>query len=113
MTLEDTLRQIIREELAGVEARLAERLRAQPAGTSGDRLLKPTEAERLTGYSRETILGWVRAGKLQRHGTIRGVRVSEADLRAFLSRAVFDNAGSGDDLPKAKILELARRHAKR
>jgi hypothetical protein len=120
MSFEETLRQIIREEVARLEPKVAERvvglLRDQPVAvaSAGDRLLRPGQAGADFGYSPDTILKWMRQGKLKRHGTIRGARVSERELRRYLATALAaKNGDAPDELDDDKILELAKEKAVR
>ncbi len=124
MSFEETLRQIIREEVARLEPKVAERvvglLRDQPvavavaSASAGDRLLRPGQAGADFGYSPDTILKWMRQGKLKRHGTIRGARVSERELRRYLATALAaKNGDAPDELDDDKILELAKEKAVR
>lgn len=109
MSIEDTIRAIVREELQRHEDRLVHRLLEQrPA--AGDQLLRPTQAAKLTGYSADTILRWAREGRLTRHGTIRAVRVSEAELRALVAPKSETRQGPPNN---AQILDLAKRRADR
>jgi hypothetical protein len=110
MSFEETLRLIVREELARLEAKLLEHpVAAVPVGE--DRLLGPKEIEPLTGYSPETVKSWVRQGRLKRYGTPRGWRVSERELRQYL--AGLPTSGARRVQTDADILELARERASR
>lgn len=85
-SIEDTMRQVFREELARHEERSADRIaeRVKALVATGDRLLGPNDD--LSGYSWATVKRWVRLGLLKRYGKSRSLRVSEIELRIFLAK---------------------------
>jgi hypothetical protein len=114
MSIEETIRLAVREATEPLRSEL-ERVRAkldELGGASGDRLLGPAEIERLSGYSAATVKRWVREGLLRRHGTARGFRVSERELRQHLSR-LRKVDGEAKAPTEAQILEMARARAGR
>lgn len=109
MSLEETLRQLLREELERIEARLAERVAARletlATQPRGDRLLRPEEAAKLTGYSRDTIAKWARTGMLKRYGTARALRVSYQELQDLLAKGV--SVAQNDDVETDALSDAA------
>lgn len=115
MSIEETIRQAVREATEPLRAELAQ-IRAALSNTTapaGDRLLKASEVEHVTGYSSETVKRWVRENKLKRHGTERAWRVSERELRQYLAKAKAPAAPEGGPLTEAQIIELAHEKARR
>lgn len=76
MSFEETLRSIVREE---IRSALREELAARPA-PSGPELLTIAQAAASTGLGVSTIRTWLSAGKLNRYGAGRAVRVNRAEL---------------------------------
>jgi hypothetical protein len=116
MSIEETIRMALREELERHEERVAERvaakLRDTPSTTSGeDRLISPTEAHRLFGYAPETLRKWAAAKVIRRFGTIRAARYSERELRAHIAK--MPTTGTAGTLTQGDIVELARARAER
>lgn len=116
MSFEETLRQVIREELERneerVAARVAEKLRGSEPTAAGDRLLRLTEAQELFGYAPETLRKWIAEKRLTRFGTVRATRVSEREVRALLAKKQQTTSGQAPPT-EADILELARARAAR
>lgn len=119
MSIEETLQRIIREELARMEPRLAERVAgmlqgSKAANDTGDRFLDEAGCAAICPYSWATILEWIAEGKLKRYGTIRRALVSERELRCYLSgRAAVDVESQSAELDDAGIIEMAKQKVAR
>jgi Helix-turn-helix domain len=101
MTLDETFRALIREE---VRAALREELHPP--------LLTPADAGKLVGRSAKTVLTWVREGKLQRHGPGPRPLVSRAELLALAEAPRAARTSRAEKAPsaEAEIHRLTRRH---
>lgn len=97
-TFEDVLRRIVREELEALAERLAALARPQPTSD----LLTLDEAAALSTFSPQKVRALQRRGQLKTLGDARSVRVSRADLLAYLERR---SDAHGYD-PEAKAIEL-------
>lgn len=78
MTLEDTLRVIVREEIRALREDL-QAWQATPSA-SGAELLTYAQAAALKGLGYSTIRAWAESGRLNKHGEGRNVRVSKLEL---------------------------------
>lgn len=100
MTLDSAFRLIIREEVRAV---LREELHPP--------LLTPAQAGELVGRSAKTVLAWVRAGKLGRHGPGPRPLVSRAELLALAEAPRAARGSTAKPLTaEAEIHRLMRRH---
>lgn len=83
MTIEDTIRTVVREEIRAAVRELAEELRGAtaPAG----HLLSYAEAAVYTGFGTSTIQDMVRSGRLNKYGEGRRVRVSREELDRIMA----------------------------
>ncbi len=108
MSLEESVRAVVREELKRVlreELRLAiEQLRAAPNAES--EFLSVKEAAQLTRVSEATVRDWMTRG-LRRYGQGHVVRIRRAELLRFLSAST-DSAGKEIDIEEHAIAILGR-----
>lgn len=84
MTLEDTLRQIVREELAAIRDEL-KGLAANKDSTSELVYLTTEQAAKIAQVNTDTIRDWVKEKRLRRYGQGR-LRIKATDLYAYLDR---------------------------
>lgn len=85
MTIEDTIRAVVREELQRV---LHEELRAAFAETSppdADGYFSIASAAAFAEVHPDTVRAWVKSGALPEHRAGRELRVLRSELRAFLA----------------------------
>lgn len=68
-----------------IDERVDERVKAA-LSRSADEYLSTAEAARLAGVHRETIIRWIREGRLTEHRAGRCVRVKRGDLERLLAR---------------------------
>ena len=102
MTFEDTIRQIVREE---IRAAIGE---SSGRGTSsGDDLITIEEAAVIARRTAATIRGWQDSGKLKRHGQGRHRLVSRAQLRQVLEGKTDEQVD--EEAVALRILEGGRR----
>lgn len=90
-SLEETIRAIVRDELARAE-------RERTAASSSDEYLSTGDAAKLADVASGTIRRWIREGKLTEHRAGRLVRIKRADLEEYLragGRAVDDSNSAG------------------
>lgn len=99
MTLEDTIRQSVREEVRAavreeVRAALAELRPAAPVDTL---LTVDQVAERAGGVTPETVREWIRSGRLEARRAGHRFLISPQALEAFLTGIVAKKAELGAD----------------
>ena len=108
MSLEESMRTVVREEMKRVlreELRAAiEQLRAAP--NADNEFLSVKEAAELTRVSEATVRDWMTRG-LKRYGRGHVVRIRRAELLLFLS-AGKDSAGEDVDIEDHAIAILGR-----
>lgn len=102
MTLEETIRQIVREEVRSAFRELSPSNQQSRAGGSPDDLLTLAEAATLARRCSATVRRWTEDGELKFSKRGRSPLIRRGDLEAFL-RA---EAQPGTD---AQIEELAKR----
>jgi hypothetical protein len=107
MTLEETLRVIVREELRHFARELASAMQARPAGDPEQLLSKAEAAAAAGGASISSIDRWISQGDLPVRKRGRYVRIRRGDLDALLSR----QAVQGGELDADELADrvLARR----
>jgi excisionase family DNA binding protein len=87
MSLEDTVRTLIREEVQRV---LREELPAaiaelRPASDAGEQYLSVDKAAAIADVHPDTVRTWVKSGRLPEHRAGRELRILRSDLRRFLA----------------------------
>lgn len=111
MSLEETVRalireevqRVLREELAGVVAEL------RPAADAGEQYLSVERAAAMAEVHADTIRGWVKSGRLREHRAGRELRILRSDLHRFLA-AVSAN-GHRETAEEEATTILARRRS--
>ena len=105
--LEETLRQIVREEIrAAIDERIAGAVRdaiAPAVGGDGEDYLSATRAAAVADVSPSTIRRWWADGRLPCTGPPRLRRVRRSDLERFLERHrgnVLDFAAAAEEILK-------------
>lgn len=85
MSLEDTMRSMIREELRHVlqEELPAMLAQVRPPGDVGE-YLSVEKAAAIADVHQDTVRGWVKSGRLPEHRAGRELRVRRDQLRRFL-----------------------------
>ena len=86
MSLEDSIRAVLREEMQRV---LREELRAaladvRAADSAGEQYLSVFKAAAVAGVHPDTIRAWVKSGRLPEHRAGRELRIRYDELRRFL-----------------------------
>lgn len=76
MSLEETLRQIVREELRAA-------LNERPAPSAPDELLTTKQAAEVAKVQPATIRAWARGGELKRYGTAKKARWRRSEVLAL------------------------------
>lgn len=105
MSLEESLRQIVREEIRAAVRELAEAVRARPSGSPEDRLTL-AEAAVMARKSSATVARWIETGALPCTRRGKSPLIARGDLEAYL-RA---EARPGTD---AQVEEWAERMVRR
>lgn len=82
MTLEETIRAVVREE---IRAALRELRQPAPPATSAEPYLTIAQAAALACVGGTTVRDWLRAGKLNRYGQGKRVLINRAELERLLA----------------------------
>ncbi len=100
MTVEDTIRAAVREEVrAALRELLQPVLDARRPEPSGPPYLTVKQAAEFAGGVRpETVRAWIKSGELPRHGKGRVLRVRREQLEDFLARGGAERETSELDL---------------
>lgn len=85
MTLEETLRSIVREELHTLEQRLEQRLARPPEQSTAPRLMKVADVARACGVTQPTVINWIHALRLRARRAGRRWVIATEDLEQFLA----------------------------
>lgn len=103
MTMEDTLRILVREEVRSAVREVVATLR--PAGESP--LMTVREAASFARVAEPTVRSWIQQGKLNRYGTKGALRIKRDELERLLTSR--DEPRMTDADLDARADELAKR----
>lgn len=107
MSIEETIRLVVREEVRSAMRELLAEARAAPAGNPDEKLTK-AEAAALAGASLSTVQRWISSGELPVEKKNRHIRVRRGDLEALLTRShqiVKGSEADADELADRLIRE--------
>ena len=109
MTIEDTIRQTVREEMRSMTAELRALLEQARPSSGGDSYLSVEKAATLADVHPDTIRGWVKAGRLPEHRAGRELRVRRDELHRFLDGRASDIARPTPEEEAGGILSRRQR----
>lgn len=107
MSLEDSLRQIVREELRDA---LRDLKGSRAEGRSGAELLSIAQCVALTGYSAGTIRKWRAEDRFTKYGQGRTIRIDKAELLRLMRRRDDAAAPTDADIENKADRLLGRGH---
>lgn len=115
MSFEETIRQVLREEIALATSGISDRLAAlerRAGGQTTEAYLSTRSAAKIADATPATIRDWVAAGHLKRYGgDDTNLRVKASELYAFLERRgakVVETEAELRERVEAKVARLVR-----